>query len=339
MTLPCTSTTEFIPHCRPSINETDIAAVEKVMKSGQLACGSVCKEFEAALAERLGWKHACVVSSGTSSLVLSLNYLPHIYTVILPPYACNSILLAAWDAQAPIKFGKTNAVSWCLGIHEQREDLGSLLVHTYGVVDSSLIDQSTIEDATMAIGARGLGKRKGRSCVISFYATKMLCCGEGGVILTDDEKGDSLCRERRDCRKLVSSKQSNYKMTDMEAALGLSQLTRLDSFVNAREEIANVYNEAIQKRGLLLPPQTMFPGSAYGRYVILIPNRDHVRKEMKKLGIECGIGLEEPLDKPLAATCSVAKALCESSISLPIYPDLGEKKAKRIISTLLELIP
>jgi len=278
------------------------------------------------------------VSSGTAALTLVFGSLDF---VILPAYSCLSILCAAQTAQVSYRFARrTNAASWCSAAREF-ETTSDLLVHTHGVVDPSMIRPNTIEDATMSLGAVVPMAKQGRTCVSSFYATKMICCGEGGVILSNDWYEDERYRQRRDCREPRWSNQANYKMTDVEAALGLSQLQRLDSFLSARAEIAKIYNEAIQNRGLLLPPQERFPNSVYGRYVILVPDRDRVRIEMMARGIECGVGIEKPLNFDCRSSRdmdSVTDQLCESSISLPIYPDLGEKKAKRVITALLEVL-
>jgi len=323
------STSITVPHCKPSIDEADIAAVEKVLRGGQIACGSVCRDFEQALAEKLGWRYACVVSSGTAALTLAMGYVSVApMRLWVSPYNCPSIRCASEMSRTPLLFGKTSMSSWCLGATEQRTDMYRLHVHTYGVVDTNHIDAYTIEDATMSLGSAAPQTGHKATCsVVSFYATKMLCTGEGGVILSNSEPLIGRCRDARDCRSRQKQPQGNFKMTDAEAAMGLSQLSRLDSFIERRAEIACRYNDVFFQLGYTLPPQTRYPGSVYGRYVIRVGDRDVLRRRLLERGVECGVGL----DSPLSSSQPFDVSLCQHTLSLPIYPGMSDADVQLVI--------
>jgi dTDP-4-amino-4,6-dideoxygalactose transaminase len=199
-----------------------------------------------------------------------------------------------------------------------------------------------IEDCAQALGAE-LASRKvgtfGRVAICSFYATKIITTGEGGMLLSSDP--DLLARSRnlRDYDKKDDfSPRFNYKMTDLQAALGRSQLKKLERFLGQREALATVYNEQLATLPCTLP--LLQEGRIYYRYVV--STQGDITELIKKL-LKMGIEVARPVYRPLHRYLNLedypgAEMAWKSHLSLPIHPSLTSQDVHRVCQALQQAL-
>lgn len=351
----------MIPHSRPTIDEKDIEAVAGVIRSGQIAQGPRVEEFEKTMASYIGVKGAVALSSGTAGLHLSLLCLgiKKGDDVIIPSYTCSALLDAVMATGAVPRLADIetetynmdpNIVEGYLKGKKKKEKVKAIiLVHTFGrpgdieafLYISRKYNIPIIEDSAQALGATYKGRRVGsygHISIISFYATKVITTGEGGMILSDSKDiikkaGDLREYDKKDRFKL----RYNYKMTDMAAALGLSQLKRLPSFLNRREEIAFIYETALKRR---VTGGEKKEKRIYYRYVLETRHLKRLMGLMEKEGISC----RRPIFRPLHYYTGEkgypnTQRAWERLISIPIYPGLTDKEVRKIAGSLRRFHP
>jgi len=242
----------MIPHSRPTVSAEDAERVARVVRSGRLAQGAEVEAFERELATRLGVAAVAAVSSGSAALELALRALdvgPG-DEVVVPTYACDALHHAVTRCGAapvladadPETFGPS---AKDVAHRLTRRARAVVIVHPFGLaldLDAFLaLGVPVVEDCAQAIGARVAGRAvgsRGALAIGSFYATKLITSGEGGAVAGPAER---LARVR-DARDYDEREdlipRFNFKLTDIQAALGRSQLGRLDTFVARRRAIA-----------------------------------------------------------------------------------------------------
>jgi dTDP-4-amino-4,6-dideoxygalactose transaminase len=202
------------------------------------------------------------------------------------------------------------------------------------------LDVPIIEDGAQSVGAKSGEKLLGTfgdACVFSFYATKMMTCGEGGMIISNSEKlldrvadlSTYDAKERYEIR-------FNYKMTDIQAAMGLAQLAKLDSFIQQRRAIALRYLKAFQSVNVKLPPDDS--AHIYYRFVIgLEADCQPLISKLVQRGIGCARPVYMPLHNYLKLTgYPLTDNAWQTSFSIPIYPSLSDKEMNRVIEVIGE---
>lgn len=336
-----------VPHSRPTIGESEIEAVAQVLRSGHLAQGPEVEAFERECAEFVGRRHAVAVSSGTAALHLALGAVgvDHETRVALPAYACASLLTA-------VTLQRGKAV-----LCDVRDDFNldasavpadcpvSIVPHLFGAAARLPATGIAIEDIAQSIG--GDTGRNSPVAIASFYATKMLTTGEGGMVLTDDAGIAEYARDRRDYDNRDDFQpRFAYKMTDFQAALGQVQLKRLPEFVKLRRAIADRYTQALGTLPLELPRTD---GHVYFRYVIRTEQREALERGLNAAGIEAkrpvykpahqyfknegGAGAVALLDRYPGADSAHDRAL-----SLPIHPFMDEIDVNYVIESIKGLL-
>jgi dTDP-4-amino-4,6-dideoxygalactose transaminase len=346
------ASTMIVPHSRPSIDQSDIAAVSEVLSSGGIAQGEKVMEFENAVARYVGKKYGVAVSSGTSALHLALLGLgigPG-HEVIMPSYVCSSPYFATLHARAvpkivDIDMSNLNICASTVEPHVSSRTKAIIVPHMFGnpaELDPLLeLGIPVIEDCAQSLGAEYKGRRVGsigELAVFSFYATKMITTGEGGMILTDDEKTHARLVEARDYdKKALSPTKYNYKMTDLQAALGLSQLSKLPSFIERRWSVASLYNEVLSKYGIGLPSALAEKTHVFYRYVVMLERMEQVREKTHKDGIICERPVFEPLHRSLPTLeCPDSDRAHEHALSIPLYPSLSQEEIDYLLARLEE---
>ena len=341
----------FIPHSRPTLGTEEIKAVSKVIASGHIAEGAVVKEFEQKFADYLNVKHAVATNSGTSALHLALLALevgPG-DEVIIPSYVCCALLNAVNYAGATAVLADICPNTYNLDAADVKKRLSSrtkaiIVPHLFGMAADLnpllALDVPIIEDCAQAVGAvynqRPVGTF-GVAAIYSFYATKVITTGEGGMVVCNakdiaERIRDLKTYDQKDDYKI----RFNYKMSDIQAVLGLAQLEKLNAILRRRKAIAEQYTRAFKVLDLNLPPDDS--GQIFFRYVIGL-------KADSKPGIEAlsrkGIGCDRPVYLPLHRQIKlkgypVTEKAWKNSLSLPIYPSLSDEAVTRVIDAVLD---
>ncbi|MEW6077766.1 MAG: DegT/DnrJ/EryC1/StrS family aminotransferase [Thermodesulfobacteriota bacterium] len=342
-----------IPHSRPTLGEAEAAAVHRVVLSGQIAQGRMVERLERDFAEAFRLGHAAAVNSGTAGLHLALLALgigPG-DQVIIPSYVCTAVLNAVYHAGAEPVLADIDPDTFNMDSRDAAGRVTSrtraiIVPHMFGApadLDGLLaIGIPLIEDCAQAVGALYHGRPLGAfggAAVFSFYATKMMTTGEGGLVASRDQKIIERIVDLRNYDNRTDYRvRFNYKMTDLQAAMGLSQLGKLETFIIRRQEIAGRYNEALCHFRVILPPDT--PGRIYFRYVVRVPDdAGPWIDRLARRGITCARPVFRPLHHYLNLTgYEQSDAAWRTALSIPIYPSLTDQEADTVIAALKECL-
>jgi dTDP-4-amino-4,6-dideoxygalactose transaminase len=345
-----------VPFNRPSIGQEEIDAVVRVLASGWLTTGPQVVELERNFASYVGAKHAIAVASATiglqaaywaagvgpgdevivptltycatASAAVALGATPVLVDVLpsghVDPDAIRRVLSSRTRAVAPVHY----AGAAC--------DLDAIAEAAEG--------RSLVEDAAHAVGATYKGRRIGQAgtAVFSFYATKNMTCGEGGMVTTDSDEMAGLVRLYagqgidKDARHRFDVGDWEYdvivpavkaNLSDLHAAIGVQQLAKIDDLLTRRKQIAGFYDAAFGGTKIVSidrPPYA--EGHAWHLYVIQVPGRDRFREKLLQAGIDTSVHFI-PLHRMSAfatdAVFPVADELYRTMISLPLYPDMS----------------
>jgi dTDP-4-amino-4,6-dideoxygalactose transaminase len=375
-----------IPFHRPSITAAERAAVLEVLDSGWLTTGERSMAFEEAVRAAVGTRHAVAVNSATAALHLALEAL-HIGPqdeVVVPTYtfaACGEVVryLGARPRLADVDARTLNVTAATIEPQLRPNTRAILVVHFAGLMaDMEGILQlasrhglPVIEDAAHALPASRGGRAAGSlgtAGALSFYATKTVTTGEGGMLVTDSDAIADRARvmrlhgiSRDAWKRYTSSGQwyyeieeagFKYNMTDLAAAIGLVQLERAEATWQARARIAQRYRTGVVQAGLdkvlELPPDAA-DGDVHAWHLFAIRLREGgaarraaVIEHLRAAGIGTSVHFI-PLHlhpyyrrlydyRPEDLPTSVAQY--EREISLPIFPDLTDTEVDRIVEAL-----
>ncbi len=370
-----------IPYGRQSIDEDDIQAVVEVLRSDFLTTGPVVGEFEKAVAEHTGAKYAVAVSNGTAALhaacyAAGIGEGDEVITSAITFAASGNCALYCGGTPvfadidsvtynidpADIRRKVTKRTKAIIPVHYTGQPCDMDEIHAiareYGII--------VIEDAAHALGATYHDKKIGAlsdMTTFSFHPVKHVTTGEGGMIMTNDAKlykRLNLFRTHGITRDKTLMQHNegewyyeqlelgyNYRITDFQCALGLSQLRRLDASVRRRIEIAHRYDEAFANLpGIVMPAQAPERQNSYHLYVIQVthmPRREAFYK-LRAAGIGVNVHYIPVYKHPYYQThgyadvhCPNAEALYERIISLPMYPTLTEEQQEYVIAQVRAL--
>jgi perosamine synthetase len=290
----------MIPVNEPALGERELELVADCVRSGWVSsAGHYLDEFERRWAEYCGMKHGVAVSSGTAALdaAVSCLKLEPGDEVILPSFTIISCAQAITRHQGVPVLVDCDPETWCLDVDQvaariTRRTRAIMPVHMYGHpadMDpiAELADKHglvVVEDAAQAHGARYKGRRcggLGDIACFSFYANKIVTTGEGGMVLTNSDEWAAHCRSYRnlcfqaDRRFYHEELGQNYRMTNMQAALGVAQLDRVDEIVAHKRAMAAAYTERLQScEGLQLPTEREWARSTFWMYGIVSHDPD-----------------------------------------------------------------
>jgi len=293
----------MIPHSKPTISPEDIKSVCNVLESGAIAQGVAVKDFERSVAAFVGVKGGVAVSSGTAALHLALIALGVKAgdEVILPSYLCVAPLNAVHYVGATPVFSDIDPTTGNIDAERAKavvsEKTKAIIVpHMLGqpaqMEGFSDLGVRIIEDCAQSIGARYKGECVGSFgdvAICSFYATKVITTGEGGMVLSDNEELLERVRDLRDYdEKTPYMTRFNYKMTDMQAALGIEQIRMLPYFITKRRRIADFYEHVFTDLPVRLPVKSAGCEPIFYRYVLRLQSdvEDFI-KSMADLNVVC----------------------------------------------------
>jgi len=342
---------KIIPHSRPTLGQEDIKPVADVIDSNQIAQGEVVHRFEQAFAGKMEVGYAATTSSGTAALHLTLLAMGVGINddVIIPSYVCIALLNAIKYIGAVPIMAEIDPETYNLDPDDVRKRLTSrtkvvIVPHLFGLTADMegllALNVPIIEDCAQAVGSTYQHKHVGtfgHAAVFSFYATKVMTTGEGGMVISNSKDLIDRVKDLREYDQKDDYKvRYNYKMTDIHAAIGMAQLDRLETFIERRVEIAKQYDEAFDPLGLQLPPKV--PGHIYFRYVIGFgaDSRPYI-KALREHGIGCARPVYLPLHRYLRLKgYPRTEKAWEQTISIPIYPSLSRGETDRVIEMFIE---
>ncbi len=357
----------MIPMARPVIEELDVEAVTRTLYSGYWASGPEVRAFEAEFAAYLGVRHAIAVTNGTVALhtaLLGLGLQPG-DKVLTTPFTFIATSNSILHCQAQPVFVDIDPTTFLLDLNAVEQALSQhpikavVVVHLFGQMCDVLrlrqlckqADVSLIEDCAQSHGATYKGKQAGTVGDVgtfSFYATKNLPVGEGGMVTTHD---DALAARMR-C--LINHGRTggyehafvgyNYRLTDVLAALGRTQLARLSEGNHRRMAIATRYREGIQNPFLKHPFVLKEAGHVFHQYTLRCRHRSLLQEHLRLRGISSAViyPMLSYQQKAYIALgldgfhCPHAEQITGEVLSIPIYPSLRDEEVEQIISACQE---
>ena len=292
-----------IPMSSPDINEADKKAVMEVLDSGWLSMGSKVTALEEAFADYVGVKYAVAVSSGTCGLHLAAKCVSQEfgyredYAFTTTPFSFVASANAIPSVGHPLHFVDIDPKT--LNLHLPDKYYWRLLaVNIFGQPFDADKPNSTdvvIEDACESLGSEYKGRKAGTLgdiSVFAFYPNKQITTGEGGMICTNNKGWADLCKSWRNQGRGEGGDWFNhvrigynYRMDEMSAALGLSQLSRIEELLQKREQVADWYNTRLKN---YVQVQYISPNTtrmSWFVYVIQVDNRDELAKKLADKGI------------------------------------------------------
>jgi UDP-4-amino-4,6-dideoxy-N-acetyl-beta-L-altrosamine transaminase len=358
-----------IPYGHQSIADDDIAAVVEVLKGDWLTQGPALTAFEERLASVVEAKHAVAFANGTAALhgacaAAALGPGDRVATSTLSFSA--SATCAVYVGAEPVLMD-IDPATLNLDPRTLANDIDALVaVHYAGLpVDLSELvrrPRIVIEDAAHAIGARTPDGPVGccaRSdmCCFSFHPVKTITTAEGGAVTTNDDALAARLRRFRNHGITPRPEQGgwfyeideigfNYRLTDLQATLGSSQLRKLDAFLDCRDAIVARYRAELNDIAVELPPEAL-PGWRHGRHLfpIRVDNRAHVYDAMRRRGIGVQVHYVPIHRQPVYAQRGwkreqfpVAEQVYGGLLSLPLYPALTEADQTLVIDALREAV-
>ena len=328
----------MIPVCKPFYGSEEESAVLCVMRSGRLVQGPKVEAFEQAVAECVGVKYAIACSSGTTALHLALmaDGVNHGDEVLVPAFTfvatANAVLMCGATPVLQDIYLET------FNIALPKFTIGKTIipVHAFGFV-APVQGNAVIEDAACALGSfNGL---RGAAATFSFHATKIITTGDGGMVVTNDESIANKCRILRDQKHGIQLAY-NYRMTEIQGAIGQEQMKRLPWILARRKEIAAQYDYCFQGKIKARIPPT---GGNYQSYVLLLNaemDRTKVIAELAASGIEALPATQFLGDMPHLKTDGLPNARFAGThaMRLPIYPQMTENEQQRVIIKTIEVL-
>jgi len=366
-----------VPVAVPNIGTKELEYITECVKSTWISSkGKFVTIFEHKFAEYVNANYGITVSNGTVALHLSLATLgigPG-DEVIIPTFTMIAAANAVEYTGAKTVLADSETKTWNINPNEIKKKITEktkaiMAVHLYGhpadmdpiikiAKDHSLY---IIEDTAEAHGAEYKGKKVGAIGDIgcfSFYANKIITTGEGGMLVTNDEELAQRARKLRDqaynteMRKWLIHDEIgyNYRMTNMQAAIGLAQLEKIDTFIKTHRENAQLYNSLLEKiPGITLPPEESWAKNVYWMYTILVDknkfgvSRDNLMRDLEKYGIETRsvfypIHLQPPYrNRFQGENYPVAEDLSTKGVNLPSGNTLTKEQVRYVADAIISV--
>lgn len=345
-------TARIIEHSRPTLNRADEEAVREAVASGILVGGARLDRFETEIARAAGRRHAVALTSGSTSIHLSLLALDleEGSEVAIPSYGCISLLQAVSRAgyrPLPVDCDPATFAIDPADLLRRRTHRTSVVlqVHTFGYPCRSVGEPfeglKVIDDIATAIGA-GVDDRPcgsaGDLAVCSFHATKMITTGTGGAVAGDDPRlvDRILDLVSYDAREDAAVR-FNERMGEVQAALGITQIERLEEMISRRRVLAEIYRESLAGSPAILPTLDPEAEPSWHRYVIRIPGgSEPVRRHLESRGVRSPKPVHRPIHEILELQDYPGTEVAQrEALSLPIYPTLSDENARFIAEEVL----
>jgi UDP-4-amino-4,6-dideoxy-N-acetyl-beta-L-altrosamine transaminase len=370
----------FLPYGKQALDEEDIQAVMAVLRSDWLTTGPKVEEFEKALARRVGSKYAVVLNSGTAALhaayfAAGVGPGDEVLTspITFAATANAALFLGARPVFADVRRDTVNIDPEKLEQHitPRTKVLAPVDFAGHPADLDAVMDIArrhnlvVVEDAAHALGAVYRGRPVGSLAdltIFSFHPVKHITTGEGGAVATNNEqyykkmlafRSHGIIREKEKLSEWhgpwyheMHYLGYNYRITDIQCALGISQLKKLDSFLEKRRALADCYNQGLRGQETIELPVTLagvLP--AWHLYIIRLkgdrPPRQALFAELHRAGIGAQIHYLPVYWHPYYQKLGYRKGLCpaaedyyQRTISLPLFPAMNQNDVDRVVSTL-----
>jgi perosamine synthetase len=366
-----------IPLSAPDIGEQEIQAVTEVLRSTQLSLGPKLEQFENRIAGYVGAAHAVAVNSGTSALHLCIRALGigEGDEVIVPSFTFIAVANAVRYERATPVFVDIEPRRLNLDPNRIEEAITSrtkaiIVVHTFGCpADMEEIlaiarkhHLYVIEDACEALGAEYKSRRAGGLAdagVFGFYPNKQITTGEGGVVVTQSERLAATIRSLRNHGRSDSDDWYqhaefgyNYRISELNCALGIAQLTRIDAILKRRETIAKIYTEKLTGATELILPSGTAADCKISWFVYVVRlaprfsevQRDLIVRELKSRGIGAGryfapIHLQPVYRMAVPRTpLPITESIAPRCLALPFFNRIQDNQIEEVCQSLTELV-
>jgi dTDP-4-amino-4,6-dideoxygalactose transaminase len=362
------STDQTIPWARPAIDEAEMREVVACMESGWLTSGPRVERFEQEMAKRAGRVHAIAVSNGTAALDLALRVIGVGFgdEVVVPAFSYVATASAvAIQGGIPV-FADIDRRNLAMDPASAEDRISSrtraILCTDHGgnPCDYEKLTELAarhhlplIVDGAQSIGTTFAGRPAlsfGLISTTSFHAAKTMTTVEGGMVFTDD---DTLARRMRIIRSQGEDPQRkyyhielghNFRMTELQAAIGLAQLGKLDTLLADRQQLAATYRSEFAPMGLVSPTGIPDGHNSYFLFSILVPQRDEMVARLKQRGVETRVCYPLPLyaqpifKKYPAAECPVTEEICSRILNPPMFFGLTLSQQRRVASEVQQAL-
>ena len=377
-----TPNTSFLPYGRQEIDEDDVAAVVEVLTSDFLTTGPKVEEFEKALANYTGAGYSVAVNSGTSALHVAYFAagLEAHDEIITTPITFAATANAALYLGANVKFVDVDPATGLMdpsGIASEIVDRTKLIVPIdfaghpadYDSINAVAKQHGVpvVADGAHSLGATYKGRHVGTLCeatALSMHPVKPITTAEGGAVLTNDAvtfHKAAMFRTHgitRDPNEMKANEGPwwyeqhdlgfNYRLTDLQCALGIAQMAKIDKFITRRRAIAKKYSEALAGSGLGLPAEATGVESGWHLYIARVPDASRRKDFFLKLR-ELGLGVQvhyipvywHPYYKSLGyrrGQCPNAEDFYSRCLSLPIFPRMTDDDVDSSIERILQAV-
>jgi perosamine synthetase len=364
----------IVPLSSPDISELEISYVTDVLRTPNLSLGPKLVEFEEMFAEYVGTAHAIATNSGTTALHLIIKSLDikdgdEVITTPFSFIATSNCIL--YDRARPV-FVDINPLTLNIDVSRIAESITQktkaiLAVDVFGYpAQWDILEQITqehnlklIEDSCEALGAEYMGKKAGvfgDAAVFSFYPNKQMTTGEGGMITTNDADIAHLCRTMRNHGRDRDDRwQSqvmlgyNYRLSDINCAIGIAQMKRIETLLSKREHVSQMYRERLESfSDLRIPYSSPGVNRSWFVYVVILEDiytgdhRNRLLDELKARGIGCSdyfqpIHLKQFYIEMFGykkGDFPVAEHISERTVALPFHSNLSENEIDFVVENL-----
>jgi len=378
---------KFIPYGKQWINQEDIDSVVSVLKSDWLTTGPMVDKFEKAFADYVGSKYAVAVSSGTAALhtaAFAAGISKGDEVITTPMTFAASANCVLYQGGKPV-FADIDKKTYNINPNEIEKKITKKtkaiipVDYTGQPCELDVINEiaekqnlTVIEDASHAVGAKYKGKKIGSISdlsIFSFHPVKHMTTGEGGMITTDSKElyGKMLLFRNHGITKNEDDFNSksdgnwfyeqqllgfNYRITDLQCALGLSQLKKIDEFIKRRREIVKKYNDSFEKvEEITIPVHPEYIDPSWHLYVIqlnlekLLIDRKKVFDQLRKNKVGVQVHYIPVYFHPYYQKLGYKKGLCPNaewlytrSISLPLFPKMNDNDVDFVIETVKNVV-
>ena len=346
--------------------------IDAALAAGQIAQGANTVEFEQRFAEYCGTKHAVAVSNGSAAIEVALRARGvEGREVLVPTNTFFATAASVMFAGGTVKLADIDLTTFSVSLETLKravtpQTAGVIVVHIGGIMTPELPEiRSWCEDQNLwlledcahshgsALGSVQAG-RFGYAGAYSFFATKVMTSGEGGMVVTDDDAVADRVRLLRNHGKpqpwvsYHTELGGNWRMCEFAACVGVVHLGRLDEFISQRELLAAHYDAALSSHRELVPVSPAGRSSWY-KYIVLLPrgaDREKVRAAAKERGVGFSGGVYDvPLHRQpifegkIAAEFPGAENACLRHVCLPLYPGMTAEDVDFVVTTLVEVLP